>query len=138
MPYQEIDFVSQSEMHHLEGRADTIVISIRNPQMPPARVAQEFRDTLFLEFDNVEHLSRHAQRFTRAQAKEILDFVAKHDGQATRIVVNCLMGETRSAAVARFLADKYGVSLAKPTDKSSPWVYKVLEHSDEFDTRPKA
>lgn len=136
MPYQEIDFISQSEMHYIrEGRDDTIVISIRNSgkDSEPARVAPGFKDVLFMAFDGNRHLSHHEIRFSLKHAEEILDFVAKHEGTATRILVNCLAGETRSAGVAFYLSQKYGVALSE--DRSlefmSDWVVHVLESTED-------
>lgn len=141
MAYQEIDFISQSEMHYIrEGRDDTIVISIRNSgkDSEPARVAPGFKDVLFLAFDGNTHLNHYEIRFSQKHAEQILDFVAKHEGQASHILVNCLAGETRSAGVACFLSDKYSVALAdgRSLKAMSEWVYHVLEVTDERRQRP--
>jgi predicted protein tyrosine phosphatase len=141
MPFQEIDFISQSEMHYIhKGRDDTIVISIRNSgrDSEPARVAAGFKDVLYMAFDNNRHLSHHEVRFSLKHAEEILDYVAKYEGQATRILVNCLAGESRSAAVASYLSEKYGVPLAadRSLDHRSEWVHHVLEVTDERRQRP--
>jgi len=45
--------------------------------------------------------------FSEEDAKSILEFVAKHGGEK-EIVVHCEKGRSRSAAVAIFLADKFG------------------------------
>lgn len=136
MPYQEIDFISQSEMHYIrEGRNDTIVISIRSSgkDSEPARVAPGFKDVLYMAFDGNRHLNHHEIRFSQKHAEEILDFVAKYEGQATRILVNCLAGQTRSAGVAFYLSEKYSVPL--PGDRTlkgmSDWVHHVLESTDD-------
>lgn len=140
MPYQETDFVSQSEMHYMTaGRDDTIVISIRNSgkDSEPARVAPGFKDVLYLAFDNNQHLNHYEIRFSLKHAEEILDFVEKYEGQATRILVNCLAGETRSAAVAYYLSKMFSAPL--PADRSlehmSEWVLHVLERTGERRTR---
>jgi predicted protein tyrosine phosphatase len=131
MPYSEIDFMGQSDAQYLTGRDDTIVISIRDSHSEPARISKGFKDVLFLEFDNTDVLSHRFIRFSLKPAQNLLDFVAKHEGQATRIVVNCMMGESRSAAVARYLAQKYSVELTKSSEKYSDWVFHVLTRVDE-------
>jgi predicted protein tyrosine phosphatase len=143
MPYQEIDFISQSEMHYIRsGREDTIVISIRNSgrDSEPARVAPGFKDVLYMAFDNNRHLNHHEVRFSLKAAEEILDFVAKYEGKATRILVNCLAGETRSAAVAYYLSGKYKVALSEHRSLKfmSEWVRHVLEVTDERRQRQPA
>ena len=132
MPYTEISFMSYQAVQHEDGRDDTIVISITNPKFLIAKLKPGFKDALFLEFDNTSSLFQHGQRFTLDQADAILSFVAKHEATASRIVVNCMMGESRSAAVAKFLSHKYGVALTQPCDKALDWVSKVLNRVDRF------
>ena len=130
MPYSKISFMSQQDVGDEDGRDDTIVISITDPGLPRARLQSGFKDVLFLEFDNTESLLRHGQRFSLDNANAVLAFVAKHELTASRIVVNCMMGESRSAAVAKFLAGKYNVALTQPCDKALDWVFRVLFRID--------
>lgn len=132
MAYTSIDFVSQSELHYMDGSDDTIVISIRNPHTDPARVAPAFKDKLFLAFDNTDYPSPGLVRFSEAMAEEILAFVTKYEGVASRIVVNCMAGETRSAGVACYLSEKYGVPLTRDTGFRSEYVWFLLDHVDSM------
>jgi predicted protein tyrosine phosphatase len=132
MPYTFIDFVSQSDLHYMDGRDDTIVISIRNPNTEPARVAAAFKDKLFLAFDNISRPEPGRVRFSEEMAAEILAFVAKYDGVASRIIVNCMAGETRSAGVAYFLSEKYAVPLTRESEFVSDYVWFLLDHVDSM------
>jgi hypothetical protein len=137
MPYKEIEYLSASDIGYKDGRLDTIVISIRNSHTEPARIKDGFKDVLYLEFDNVEHLSHRGLRFSKSHAEEIFAFVAKHEEAASRILVNCLAGESRSAAVALYLSEKYTLPLAFP-DNPLIWVYHVLERTEELTQRRQA
>jgi predicted protein tyrosine phosphatase len=133
MPYTEIDFVSASDISYMDGRADTVVISIRNPKSEPARIRDGFRDVLHLEFDNVERPAPGCVLFMEAHATEILAFVEKHEGAASRILVNCGAGESRSAAVAFYLSMKYDYDLEEKRDLGFMlhWVVHILDCTDE-------
>ena len=131
MTYQKIDFLSQSAIHYEEGCPDTIVISIRNSRSEPARIRDGFKAVLFMEFDNVEHLTHRDIRFSLRHAEEIFAFVAEHEATASRILVNCMAGETRSAAVAMHLAKKYALPLKRSTKEHSKWVLRVLDQVAE-------
>lgn len=126
MTYQKIDFVSRQEAEGTDGSSSTIVISISEPNMPAPRLSPDFRAVLPLQFHNVEHLSGHLVRFTRFQAEQILAFVEEHEGTATEILVHCGKGESRSAGVAKFLAEKYQLPLTRSTDEMNKWVYHVF------------
>lgn len=132
MSYELIDFMSQSEIHYLEPDPNTIVISIRNPGMPKARV-EGFKDVLFLEFHHTETLSGGLTRFSLDLANQVFDFVEKYQGDATKIVVNCLQGESRSAAIAYYLSEMMDIRmpLERDTSKHSEWVYHVLEKTQK-------
>lgn len=130
--FTSIDFVSQSELHYMDGSDDTVVISIRTPNTDPARVAPAFKDKLFLAFDGNDFESRGMVRFSEPMAEEILAFVGKYEGVARKILVNCMAGETRSAGVACYFADKYNLELSRDTSFRSEYVYFLLDHVDSM------
>jgi len=135
MPYNYVNYMSANDIAFEEGRQDTIVISIRSPGMNPARVQSGFRDVMYLEFDNVETLSSRHIRFCLDHAQQILDFVAKHEGAASRVLVNCMMGESRSAAVAYHLSKKFGIELEIEPENPLSWVMHVLRRAEEYAKR---
>lgn len=135
MTYTYVNYMSASDIAFEEGRPDTIVISIRSPGMNPAKVQAGFRDVMYLEFDNVETLSSRHIRFCLDHAQQILDFVAKHEGAASRILVNCMMGESRSAAVAYHLANKFDIELENYPENPLLWVMHVLRKTEKYAKR---
>lgn len=124
--YQKIEFMSKMAAQCLEPNDKTIVISIANSGQEPARLGN-FKDILYLNFDHIEHLMINHIRFSSTHAQEILDFVEKNKENTDNIVVHCLMGESRSAAVALFLSQHLGLELHQNTSKHNQWVVKVLE-----------
>jgi hypothetical protein len=132
MPYQHIDYLSQRAIAGQPGRDDTIVISICSPGTRRAHLEDGFRAVLYLEFDNTEHLSGRLVRFSRAHAEAILAFVEQHEAAASRILVNCMMGESRSAGVACYLSEKYQVPLARPPEHPLRWVIHALNRTAQF------
>ena len=127
--FKNIDFFSRMNMLGLVGTKKEIVISITNPQMENAKICSGFKDVLFLKFDNISSLTGGGIRFSTKQAQEIIDFVKKYesDDSIESIYVNCMLGESRSAAVASYLSMMYNIKLDKPTDKKLSWICKVLE-----------
>lgn len=96
-------------------RPPYIVISIRDPDKPPANVARQpgLRDVLYLAFDDYEHtpgirLPPEVQLMTQAQALEIRRFIERHETGLATVVVHCEQGISRSAAVAAALCLAFG------------------------------
>lgn len=133
--FDSVLFLSRPELLKLQPDHDTVVISLASPNAP-ANLEQGWRATLQLEFDDLcesvlgvpvgsipdaeeGHLVReffgaiyrlpdahHAQAivgFLEAQEGGCSDFVS--------VIVHCDHGISRSAAVAQFVADRYGVPI---------------------------
>lgn len=119
------------------------LISITDPEKPKPAFVYKWNDILRLEFedlcpDECKSIGRgdlliNAQLFSENDAVKILDFiakVAKRDDNA-EVVVHCKMGVSRSAAVALFLAEKFG-EITNPPEyikkhcRPNPYVIKTL------------
>lgn len=124
--YQKIEFMSRSNIMHKNPEADAVVISIASSNMENAHIKDGFKGVLFMKFDNNQHLSNHEIRFSRSHADEILNFVRQNESEAQTIYVNCIMGESRSAAVAQALADYYHIEMKQKTNLKVNWIYDVL------------
>jgi predicted protein tyrosine phosphatase len=126
--YRSVEFVSRSEAGARDGDANAIVISINDTMFPVQKLEAGWKDVLVLQFDPIDSLLRGSamKRFTAEQAEQILDFAHKHANTATAILVHCSKGEQRSAAVAKVLAQLYGLPFPEDYDKCHGWVLKVL------------
>lgn len=123
--YEKIEFMSRGAMSHKKPEADAVVISIASSNMNDAHI-HDWKGVLFMKFDNNEHLSNHEIRFSRSHADEILNFVRQNETEAKTIYVNCVMGESRSAAVAQALANHYKIEMTQKTNLKVKWIYEVL------------
>jgi predicted protein tyrosine phosphatase len=122
---QSVEFVSRSEAVYRNGHADTIVISIHSSFDAPARLQEGWKDKLVLGFDNVEAITHRLVRFGRTDAEAVISFLQKHDQSARHVLVHCDEGTSRSPAIARFVAETYGLPL--PALKThNRWVYEAL------------
>ena len=97
-------------------RTDYVVISIRDPGRPRAKVKPQcgLRDTLFLAFHDVApsagfELAPEIQPITAAQADQICIFVRCHESDVGTIVGHCERGMSRSPAVAAAISDAMGL-----------------------------
>lgn len=125
--YQKIEFTSRALISFKEPEPDAIVISIANSTMSNAFVKNGFKDVLFLKFDSNSNSSKTEKRFNQTQAEQILSFVRQHEQDAQTIYVNCIYGESRSAAVAQYLANYYKIEIKQKTNLKSIWVFNMLE-----------
>lgn len=124
-----VKFVSQRWMEHLEVvRPDTAIISITSPGDSNAMISDGFFSILRLCFDDLEEETIHEQigavpdadpdgpvlwhnlRLPDANhAKAIVDFLNRITCE--RVIVHCHAGVSRSAAVAKFISEKYNADL---------------------------
>lgn len=131
MEYEHIDFMSRAEIEWFENSNEIIAISIASPGMTPAALEDKFLDVLYLEFDNSGQLSPDPTRFNEKDAQKILIFTDKYKGCAKTILINCMVGESRSASVAMYLSNKYSLPLVRETNRYNPWIVRQLERQNE-------
>lgn len=105
---RSVDFISKLEAQQLASSQDRAMISI-NGVLAIAPALNRFYRLLSLEFEDVQQADALGA-FTQQQAQTIVDFVAELHAQpkAIELVVHCKAGVSRSAAVARYVADRTG------------------------------
>lgn len=135
--YSGVVFVSRFVAQELIPDPNTIMISLTSPN-ELARIAPGWLDVLRLEFFDIseevlgvpvgsipdvgidgqlmyEHKGHKVRLPDLHHAETIANFLAKHastDSDFLRVVlVHCDQGKSRSAAVAQFVADWYGVPI---------------------------
>jgi predicted protein tyrosine phosphatase len=106
MTLNRITFVSRSIAQGIRPGPAKALISIHDKADGPMKGRGEWDRRLTLEFSDESGASASG-----AQAKAVLDFAAEVVPHVEEIIVHCLYGQSRSAAVALFLAEKYGVPL---------------------------
>lgn len=108
-------FMSERLAQTTDGR-DNYLISICSSKVPKPQFTYPWKDILRVEFDDLcpqecrsmgrEDLLKDAKLFSRQDAIDILQFVAKNND--ADFIIHCKQGVSRSAAVALFLAEKFG------------------------------
>lgn len=71
-------------------------------------------------------LSTYASYFLPESAQAMRDRIASIADQADLIVVNCIYGRSRSAAVARYIHEMYGFKIDKAPLEANMTVYRLL------------
>lgn len=108
-------FVSEEEACKMRGRFNAGIISITNAFKPPAKLKEDtWGAILRLEFDDIDKEmtsmeAKHYQLFDGEDAGKIFYWLDKWNRHLETIVVHCAAGISRSAAVAKFIAEMYEV-----------------------------
>ncbi|MHB8833318.1 MAG: hypothetical protein ACYC9V_09105 [Desulfobacteria bacterium] len=85
------------------------MISITGTDRRRARLRKGWRDILRLVFDDIEAPVADYVLFDDRMADRIIDWLYRVDDRVEEIIVHCSAGISRSAAVARFVAERYGI-----------------------------
>lgn len=113
---KEIHFVSYQQFLALQGRADTIAISITD-RLYEGTVAEGYHDVLrlqFADYDPVRDTPLTCQHpFTPVHAALVREWITVHHAAAVPLIllVHCWAGISRSAAIAWWAHQKFGAAL---------------------------
>lgn len=89
------------------------LVSIHEPEDAPLETSHPWQHRLTVEFHDADCAEGGLKLFSREQAQEILSFADAVAPLVDEIVVHCLLGLSRSGAIAVFLSEKYGVPVFK-------------------------
>jgi len=141
--YNSVSYHSEEEMKGLRPSPLYGVISITDPGRT-ANLPEGWGSILRLQFDDVEEPDPYkpygdpyarSSRLPAAQdAREILQWLKANHRKLAGVYVHCWGGVSRSAAVAKFIAEKYGIPFDHSYDKYNTLVYDLLKQEDS-DTR---
>lgn len=112
---KKVVFVSEEEACGMTGRFNAGVISITNAFRPPADLKKDtWGAILRLKFDDVDkdmtsQEARYYQFFEGEDAGKILKWLQDNEYNLETVVVHCAAGISRSAAVAKFIAELYKI-----------------------------
>jgi predicted protein tyrosine phosphatase len=105
--------LSREDAERYEPREREICISIADPDMKPAHLSSDFAAVLRLHFtDIIEQGEPSDVLFSEEHARAIREFIDAWP-DATRIVVHCHAGVSRSPGVALGLCDIQGWATAE-------------------------
>ena len=107
---------------------------------------QDHKNVIRLFFDDVKFEGpvwtpggmRMTKMFTSEEAKKIIDFAETIEPES-EILVHCLMGKSRSAAVGKWLGEKFDVEVTEQREDVEPnervLVYLREVHNDKNKTK---
>ena len=124
---REVSFLSQAGAEAMRPLPREGVISITGSGYPQARLRRGWSRVLRLVFDDVEKPIFGAAHFDKDHAEEILRWLDEVEGKVDKVFVHCHAGRSRSAAVAKFIAEKYDLSGGiRVYEEHNSRVHKIL------------
>lgn len=86
------------------------------------------KEVLTLQFDDAEVQTDHVTLFTEEQAVQIIKFIRRNRLRATRLLVHCYAGQSRSMAVGAFAVKMLGGNNTRYFEVANPnrLVYQTL------------
>jgi predicted protein tyrosine phosphatase len=131
---RRVIFVSQRQAEAMPGRPDRSIISITDPGQPPARLQSGWASMLRLGFHDVDSTSfpgsnPELEPMRDGDAARIGGFLGELPPVVRCVIVHCRSGISRSAGVARAIAEFRGVWFPPAYDEWNRHVYHLtLEH----------
>jgi predicted protein tyrosine phosphatase len=127
MPLKQILYVSRREAESLPGKQNWSLISISDPFHYPASLQHGWHSVLRLEFSDILHPSKPLVLFSAEDALKIVAFVDQADMAGCEgVLVHCKAGVSRSAAIAKWIAFRYGLASEYSFAGHNAHIYSTL------------
>lgn len=127
-------FVSQRQAEAMRPPRATALISITDPARGEASIGQGWAAVLRVAFDDVDPVTFPGQdedlvALSADHVAPICAFVASHANRCRRIVVHCRHGVSRSAAVAKAIAEAVDLPFPQDYDEYNRFVFLALRRT---------
>jgi predicted protein tyrosine phosphatase len=141
---RRVIFIGQQRAEAMQAPRHSALISITDPNRPPAKLQDGWAAVLRTSFDDIDPVTfpddfEDLRAIGADQVIEIAEFVRNHARTCRRMVVHCRYGVSRSAAVAKAIAEAADISFPVSYDEHNRFVYlvlgRVLRHSLEEASR---
>ena len=128
MPVKHVIFTSQNSACERPAWRNWAVISITDVGTNDAQLNQGWLDVLRLGFDDIDHEIAGYVLMGDLHARAIIQFVMRmHDDKRCEgILVHCWAGVSRSAAVAKWIAERYKLRFPDGYEYANQHVYMLL------------
>lgn len=130
----EVDFVSQKWAELYNPGPHEAIISITGHATPDANLKQGWAACLRISFDDVDPIEsplepgENLTEMREGQAAQIAEFVRRTAATVKVLVVHCRYGQSRSAGVAKAVAEFYGLQFPQDYEYANNFVYRhVIE-----------
>lgn len=123
---KDVVFISRDEAEQILAEPSLAVISIRTPGSKQPNL-DKFKHLLILEFCDLDVLlSNKFPIFDRDMAKKVVRFVDEVAPQVKTIICHCEAGVSRSAAIAKYIAEKFLLNFPARYSLYNKKVYQTL------------
>jgi predicted protein tyrosine phosphatase len=129
MALETVIFMGRIEAETELAKPDWVVISLSEWGVEPAKLKEGWHSILRLEFHDIDEPQEPYDLFNEDQARRIIQFVEAHAGNSQGILVHCRAGISRSAAVAKWIAEQYGLPFNEQYSLYNKHVYRVLRQA---------
>lgn len=122
---KRITFLPRHLAQAHEPGPSAALISFRDPDLSPLSPRPGWRDALFIACHDADAPGEGLVIFSAEQARACVDFAMRHQG-LDELVINCELGQSRSAGVALALSELLGAPCFKqglPVSAQSYTVY---------------
>ena len=127
----EVSFVDQTTAEDMVPEPDWAMISITGVSFftvdNGAELHPNWAEVLRLKFDDVLSRYDHFYPITEDQAAQIIAFLDTVQDRVEKVVVHCLAGVSRSAGVAKFIAERYALEFDQAYDRYNELVFNTLK-----------
>jgi predicted protein tyrosine phosphatase len=128
-----VDFISEEQAVRMEPIGTMGLISITDFERGNAPIRPGWGSVLRLKFDDIETFGPYGERgvpFDESDAKQVIKWLDQNKHKISALYVHCWAGISRSAAVAKFIAEKLGLPFDHNYDSYNPLVYRTLKAVD--------
>jgi hypothetical protein len=124
---REVHFLSRSQAMTMAPYGREGIISITSPGEGRANLRKGWRRVLRLQFHDILRATPKRTLFGDEHADAIFEWLGKVDEHLDALYVHCQAGKHRSAAVAKFIAERYDLSGGvRVYEDHNPLVYRIL------------
>ena len=134
LPLRRVLFLSQRRAEAMRPPRRAALVSITDTAAAPAVIRDGWQAVLRVAFDDKDPVHfpddyEDLQEISAAQAAAIAAFVADQQRHCTRLVVHCHYGVSRSAAVAKAVAESAGLPFPQDYADHNDYVYQALRRA---------
>jgi hypothetical protein len=128
MPLATVLFCSKKDIQARPAWPNWAVISVSDTcSSYPVNLKPGWERVLRLEFDDIEFEQEPYQLFSSQQGREVIEFVQDFTlSGGEGILVHCNAGISRSAAIAKWVAERYLLPFPNRYDHYNKHVFNVL------------
>ncbi|WP_432263287.1 hypothetical protein [Cupriavidus sp. TMH.W2] len=125
-----IAFFNWRDIAYRDSNPNGVVVSIRNPGTEPPEFVPGWKAIYAETFHDIDSRYGDFKMMTLRQAVRLVGFIEQQAQEGIdEMAIHCHDGVSRSAAVAVFAAERFGLRLQAPTDGANPLVLRRMRQA---------